>query len=1226
MAKLQLTFKDVTGTLDKNGAEQSKVKISMTTGSEHSECYCYFNVKWKKVTITQSGKSRTRTEEKGSGVLSFAFNLQNARFKKEMYSPNEISVDVQIAAGYEANSQKDPNATYYASIPRDTLESSFLNKKVSLSCDDQVVCDDYFVQEIMPSYKKDAMYVTFKIYSPDYLLTKENYCRTFVSKKLGAEILTDEIKNYKLPYDSSKTIAIDFSNMKHIKLAKDNSDGHKAGTEHLFAYLVQYNESFYDFLKRTTNRWGEFMYYEDKKFQLGYGYAASNNTDYKEVASSTTYCDLTSQQKQENAGKYNNEAPIDEQIQSNVLKKGKYDTVKTRVNSLLDYKNLDGDIYVVKKLAALLNNDKTIYQFLVDTGVDDALDLLKANELSQEKNDKFDDWYFNNKDKSDTKYNDNQFKDDEEFNQFSEHTPFLNTKAYVDIVEKEFSSGRNAIMMDFDTTYPSIKLGQVITYDSKTYLVVKVEGYQPHKLVIVNNEFVEHKVDQEKVCYKVTAVPLCRVYKEEEQDVEVTDPETGEKKTEKKKVKVYDNTYYPSVIPEGHIRRSGPQLAVVSEGTADDPLRKNRVRIKYDWQGDKEWSSPWLLYSPGGASSKSGVYTWHQKGQKVIVDYVAGNIERPYVMGSVETGMPAQMKTYQQVLQTPWEQKILMTDGAGAGATAMLASFNPGLKMLQGFWPTAQLPGLDFEKSENLEGNIEITDKYGFYSIKGCTNDRNITIKSPWGDVKINAFSGITLSAPNGDVTIKGKNVKIEAGGNLTLTSGKNIKQKFLMDGEDLNPISIASTITKTVTSKAASLLIGVTDLSLLRHIVEVFIKPVEGKLQITAGRYLMLEAGGKKTGYPIEAYKQKKMKDHKDEKDTDRICVEAFERLKYGVYSNYDRLNTIYNAAQVRRNTLNTLISRCVNAQGELQCKAINDVISGLWNDPTQDKNTLLGFKGAFKDVTNQIGDFDDQVLLHFLPGLAGQVAQFRLGENPAYKEDRWKHAVALQKTEKDKIINATEQLALKIQELKDFHVSVHYPAEYQKLNDVITDANLTDDCLFKTMKDKDGYKDFTVRFGNTQAEKKKLCRKLFIALVKSFDIPRSPNNSDGLGVKASVFPEPKPDCSDADWAKYVNSIESLRKEDKKDKTVLSTVGDVMKDYIKSAFDYKGWKAFMDDFSFGSSKKGEILFASETGTMVLDRGIYRANVGGLENFDDGSGRPIGNGPVSRVRKAMLSV
>ena len=145
-----------------------------------------------------------------------------------------------------------------------------------------------------------------------------------------------------------------------------------------------------------------------------------------------------------------------------------------------------------------------------------------------------------------------------------------------------------------------------------------------------------------------------------------------------------------------------------------------------------------------------------------------------------------------------------------------------------------------------------MTDKYGFYSIKGSTDERNISIKSPWGDVKINAFTGISLSAPNGDIKIKGKNVSIEAGGNITLASGKNIKQKFLMDGEDLNAVSLAATITKTVTSKLSSMLVELTDLSLLRHVLEVMFKPVEGKLQITAGRYLMMEAGGKKAGYPI--------------------------------------------------------------------------------------------------------------------------------------------------------------------------------------------------------------------------------------------------------------------------------------------------------------------------------------------------------------------------------------
>ena len=44
------------------------------------------------------------------------------------------------------------------------------------------------------------------------------------------------------------------------------------------------------------------------------------------------------------------------------------------------------------------------------------------------------------------------------------------------------------------------------------------------------------------------------------------------------------------------------------------------------------------------------------------------------------------------------------------------------------------------------------------------------------GDVSIDAFSGITLSAPNGNVKIVGKNVSIEAGNNIEITSGNNIQ------------------------------------------------------------------------------------------------------------------------------------------------------------------------------------------------------------------------------------------------------------------------------------------------------------------------------------------------------------------------------------------------------------------------------------------------------------------
>ena len=1209
MAKLELTFCDVTGTVNKDGSpKKEQLNITMSTGSEHKEGYCNYKVTWTKTILVKDPNDPKKYNSKSSketGTMGFAFNLQNARFTKKMYSPNEIYAEVQIASGTPVSGDIDTKATYTATIPKDILESSFANKKVILACDDKNVCEDYYIQEVMPTYKKDSMYVTFKIYSPDYLLTQEDYCRTFVSKKLGAEILTDEIKNYKLPYDSNKAVAIDYSNMKHIILASDDEDGHKAGTEHLFSYLVQYNESFYDFLKRTTNRWGEFLYYEDKKLVMGYGYAGTNNTEFKNVAESATYCDLTcQQQKQANAGKYNSEAPIDEQIQSNVLKKGEYDTVKTRMNSLANFEKLDGDIYVVKKLAGFLNNDKTIFQFLVDTGVDDIIDLEKANKISDEKNDKFNKDYFSKK-RTETKFNDNQYNGNE-FNQFSEYKPFLNTKTYIEIVEKEFASGRNAIVMDFDTTYPDIKLGQIITYDGKSYLVVKVEGYQPDILKIVDNTRVVTSVDMTKVLYKVTAVPENRVVIEKEKEVEVEDKTTGQKTKQKQKFKVYDPTYYPPVIPEGHVRRSGPQLAEVVEGTADDPLRQNRVRIKYDWQGGKEWSSPWLLSSPGGGASKSGVYSWHLKGQKVIVDYVAGNIERPYVMGSVEPKMPAQMKTYQQVFQTPAEQKILMTDGSGSGLTALLASMNPGLKLIQGFWPGSTLPGLDFEKSVNLEGNIELTDKYGFYSIKGSTDERNISIKSPWGDVKINAFTGITISAPNGDVKIKGKNVSIEAGGNLTLTSGN-------------------STITKTVTSKAASLLVNITDLSLIRHIIEVIFKPVEGKLQITAGRYLMMEAGGKKAGYPIEAYKPKWQDDKKDENDDDKLCYESFEKLHLLVYHNYQRHQQMYESARQSAIVQAQMINACVDKDNNPQCATLDSIITSLWNDPQQDIKALLNFQGVYRDVTKDDNP-DFAIMAKFLK--IQQATLVNLAMSDKQKKKKWEQAIAAQQRQKQIMIGSVGLFAMLIRNLKDFQLNTDAQIgfEYTQLRDVVTWDNLPDDCMFKKLKDRDPYNKFAADYHVSDDEIKKVLRKFFIALVKKFEIKRSATESAGLGLVATVFPEPSFDCSDADWAKYVRSIQNIRKKKEKStkEKVGEAIGNAILDPLKGMFDYKGFMAFYDDFSYGSSKKGEILFASGDGTMVLDRGIYRANVGGMDSESDDPMRPEDNGPATRVRKAML--
>ena len=126
-------------------------------------------------------------------------------------------------------------------------------------------------------------------------------------------------------------------------------------------------------------------------------------------------------------------------------------------------------------------------------------------------------------------------------------------------------------------------------------------------------------------------------------------------------------------------------------------------------------------------------------------------------------------------------------------------------------------------------------DNYGIYKISGSTDKRNISISSPWGDVKIDAFTGIKISAPNGDVKISGKNVTIEAGNNLKLESGTNIGWKLGYDkkfGSDYSANSLGLTAVAAIASSLANK-VKLLDLSIIRSVVEVVMRPVEGGLTV---------------------------------------------------------------------------------------------------------------------------------------------------------------------------------------------------------------------------------------------------------------------------------------------------------------------------------------------------------------------------------------------------------
>lgn len=1193
MAKLQLTFYGVEGTVDSNGVSIKNETLNISTGSEIKEAKCYFSVSYTGKRITENDKDTITENIKGDGPVHFALNAQNIRFMKQMYSPNYIFAEIQIAP--EQVKQGNQTTYYKADVSRDILEKAFVNKKVVLTSDNnKEVCNDYYVYEIVPKYKKDAMYVSLKMYSPDHLLTQEEYCRSFVTKKLGSGILTEEIQNYDIPYatnDDEKRIKIDFANMKHLK---------KDSQEHIFPYLVQYNESFYDFLKRTTNRWGEFLYYEGGELHIGY--KDDNGSDnYRAYVDTWTYCDLTTNKpKQKNAGSYHSEN-VDDELNTK-LEKGKYDKVIGQLNSLDDFKDKSGDVYVMKKVANILNNEKTLFNFIVDELVDDTIALLQANKVSDEKNDKFNSDYFG-KNKKGVTFNAEQFSDNI-FSEFSEFNPIVDASKYAAIVKKEMASGKNAVMIDFDTTYPDLKLGQTILVDNKKYLIVQVEGYQPERMKIVKNEYFETVVDTRMVVFKVTAIPQNRIKVEADKGVD-------------------DTKFYPSLLPEGHIKHSGMQRATVVD--VDDPLRKNRVRVRFDWQPSSEIPSPWLIYASAAGSPKAGIHGQHYINEPVVVDFINGNIERPYVVGSVEQEMPGPLKTTSIVHMTPAGQSIKMSDGTGAGMTAFLASFNPGFKMIQGFYPGQNVFTFAGDKDQYFEGNIELTDKYGIWSIKGSTNDRNISIKSPWGDVKMSAFTGITISAPNGDVKISGKNVSIEAGSNLTLKSGKNIKQKFYNDAEDLSLMSITTHVTKIVTKKTASTLFSVTDMTLLRHIVELIVKPVEGKLQMTAGRYLMMEAGSGKTDYPVDAYSKPQSTSGFEKLAGKPIDISrSFEKITPITNEILNRYKALYTSAFRIRPALETGVNNCKNKNNEPQCKTLEEIINALWNNP-DDVKAAIGFKGICeKDLTyNQ--EIEWPVFNNFLS--LGVVGMQRLNEDKDFAKNKWKYVVDQQNRLKRPVLEAARQLAGAIALIKSFNIEFivsRMYGGYEKVKDIMKQNKLPADCILSNISTRDDYKKFKADFNLIQeSERKKINRKFFIELVNAYGFKRMASpNPGGIG-KGTVPAEPQPDCSDADWTAYVNSIQELPKKPEPGAGA-KFVKDALADPISQAFlgGFDKVEAFFDDFAWGSSKKGQILFSGSEGTMVLDKNIYRANVDFSEESLIGEKRL--NGFAKIIRDAMM--
>ena len=267
-------------------------------------------------------------------------------------------------------------------------------------------------------------------------------------------------------------------------------------------------------------------------------------------------------------------------------------------------------------------------------------------------------------------------------------------------------------------------------------------------------------------------------------------------------------------------------------------------------------STPWVRIATPMATPGGGSFYRPRVGDEVLVNFDCDNVERPYVVGSMfskntltpderyyrKQAPELQWKDVSMSISSPNGHHISFTDPEkGGGFLTNLIS--PGL----GFYGTIFGYNDIFKSGKDLAGGIHIGDRYGIYEIEMKSHKRSIDIKSPLGTVSINAFSGITISAPNGDVNIVGKNITLEAGNKITVNSGTNLPVPDCGDAPSGKNTTgdIAKLVIEGVGAAVNEQFVSsIVDLSFVRHVIEVLVRPVDGTLLLKSRKFLKLEAG----------------------------------------------------------------------------------------------------------------------------------------------------------------------------------------------------------------------------------------------------------------------------------------------------------------------------------------------------------------------------------------------
>lgn len=840
---------------------------------------------WK---TSQTEKDRITISLDTAKTKVVTLTLNSIEYDKKVYEPGKIVFRLSCTKGDE----------YWSELPK-VLKTAFLDKKVcmyTVTSDSTTLkmAHNYYIHAITfhkglekgisaNGYElvdKTVCYVEVTCYSPDYKLKLKKFSKAWSKIKLS-DIFKSNIKDPAISDLWSKTVQPTVKSLSYLNYkGKDPNDKNKEITQELLhPYLVQYNESFYDFLVRVTSRSGEFMFYEkqeseqDGYLQLGLLPKDKNTVvlpsdliiNYHNVENKVNTIDIG-----QYANDYSSKAKPDGNRSSKKITN--YPSINSELTAEDYFREIgDGDTPKFNEIISWWEfvscfgagfQAEQCEEFLTNMIEDVSNNLISAVLAWTDAKAKFNKGYIKKEEVKTLCTKTEKYEDN-----------ISNGKLY-SIADYMKAARDNMVEIDTKSLVANCRLGNTIEVanvegNKKEHVVTRMHGKLGQKFVQ------ELKKETQKVDLNITDRQGNKITI----DIDVNTLKYVEKPTCQHYIEAvpYQETVAtPPAIDQPPFRTAQPMVAIVKN--TDDPLLLGRVKVKFPWQ-DNDNLSPWLRVAVPFSGGKGGFNMTLEKGEQVMVNFISGNVECPYVEGSLfhidskpSTGWVALKSKYflpdykARVLASASGHSITFLDGKGVNG--FVGSLIPPAGQI---WNFAK--GIDIlrkEKDDNsawqkdadektLFGGIVLRDYNGIYEINCSTQGRSISINSPLGKVDINAFTGITISAPNGDVKIKGKNVSIEAGNNFTVTTGKNIRgEKYDFGTEASKALgSIIGNIAKNAAVNASKQFLAnfdptkVTDLSFIRSMWEVIMRPVEGTLKLNSNRHMMMTAGKGKVTTP---------------------------------------------------------------------------------------------------------------------------------------------------------------------------------------------------------------------------------------------------------------------------------------------------------------------------------------------------------------------------------------